>query len=99
MHGCEIPQIGAGLGHDAGVDDGRRRRVGSATHAFHRRRHEHLAASSSQTTSTWFPIATSMSGNDDRVVVAITFDTLVNERLDAASLSEIDGSWLAVAYG
>ncbi|MBW8060682.1 MAG: PIN domain-containing protein [Solirubrobacterales bacterium] len=36
---------------------------------------------------------------DDRVVVAITFDTLVNERLDAANLSEIDGSWLAVAYG
>lgn len=32
-------------------------------------------------------------------VVAVTFDTLVSERFDAASLSEIDGSWLAVAHG
>lgn len=34
-----------------------------------------------------------------RVVAAITFDTLVNERLDAANLADIDGSWLAVAHG
>lgn len=32
-------------------------------------------------------------------IVAVTFNTLVRERLDAASLSEIDGSWLAVAHG
>lgn|GEM_PF-3818968 len=32
-------------------------------------------------------------------VVAVTFDTLVSERFDAASSSEIDGSWLAVAHG
>jgi len=32
-----------------------------------------------------------------RSVVAVTFDTLVSERLDSANLSEIDGSWLAIA--
>lgn len=37
--------------------------------------------------------------HDGRPVAAVTFDTLVSERLDAASLSEIDGSWLAVAHG
>ena len=37
--------------------------------------------------------------HDGRVVAAVTFDTLVNERLDAANLGDIDGSWLAVAYG
>jgi predicted nucleic acid-binding protein len=37
--------------------------------------------------------------HDGRAVVAVTFDTLVNERLDAANLSDIDGSWLAVAHG
>lgn len=37
--------------------------------------------------------------HDGRSVVAVTFDTLVSERLDAANLSEIDGSWLAVAHG
>jgi len=36
--------------------------------------------------------------HDGRSVVAVTFDTLVNERLDAANLNEIDGSWLAVAH-
>lgn len=37
--------------------------------------------------------------HDDHTIVVVTFDTLVGERLDAASLSEIDGSWLAVAHG
>jgi predicted nucleic acid-binding protein len=37
--------------------------------------------------------------HDGHTVVAITFDTLVSERVDAANLSEIDGSWLAVAHG
>lgn len=37
--------------------------------------------------------------HDSHVVAAITFDTLLSERLDAASLSDIDGSWLAVAHG
>lgn len=37
--------------------------------------------------------------HDGHVVAAVTFDTLVNERLDAANLSDIDGSWLAVAHG
>jgi predicted nucleic acid-binding protein len=37
--------------------------------------------------------------HDEHTVVAVTFDTLVSERLDAANLSEIDGSWLAVAHG
>lgn len=37
--------------------------------------------------------------HDGRAVAAVTFDTLVNERLDAANLSDIDGSWLAVAHG
>jgi predicted nucleic acid-binding protein len=32
-------------------------------------------------------------------VLALTFNTLLTERLDAAILTEIDGSWLAVAYG
>jgi len=36
--------------------------------------------------------------HDGHTVVAITFDTLVSERLDAANLSEIDGSWLAAAH-
>jgi predicted nucleic acid-binding protein len=36
---------------------------------------------------------------DGNTVVAVTFDTLVNERLDAANLNEIDGSSLAVAHG
>lgn len=36
--------------------------------------------------------------HDGCSVVAVTFDTLVSERLDAANLSEIDGSWLAAAY-
>lgn len=34
-----------------------------------------------------------------RAVTAITFDTLVNERLDPTSLGAIDGSWLAIAHG
>lgn len=37
--------------------------------------------------------------HDGNIVVAVTFDTLVSERFDAANLSEIDGSWLAVANG
>jgi len=37
--------------------------------------------------------------HDSRSVVAVTFDTLVSERLDAANLGEIDGSWLTVAHG
>ena len=37
--------------------------------------------------------------HDGNIVVAVTFDTLVSERFDAANLSEIDGSWLAVAHG
>lgn len=37
--------------------------------------------------------------HDGRVVTAVTFDTLLNERLDTANLSDIDGSWLAVAHG
>jgi predicted nucleic acid-binding protein len=37
--------------------------------------------------------------HDGRSVVAVTFDTLVSGRLDAANLSEIDGSWLTVAHG
>lgn len=37
--------------------------------------------------------------HDGHTVVAVTFDTLVSERLNAANLSEIDGSWLAVAHG
>lgn len=37
--------------------------------------------------------------HDGRSVAAVTFDTLVSERLDAATLSEIDGSWLAIAHG
>lgn len=37
--------------------------------------------------------------HDGNTVVAVTFDTLVSERLDAANLSEIDGSWLAIAHG
>lgn len=36
--------------------------------------------------------------HDGRAVATVTFDTLVNERLDAANLGEIDGSWLAVAH-
>lgn len=37
--------------------------------------------------------------HDGRAVTAVTFGTLVNERLDVANLSDIDGSWLAVAHG
>jgi hypothetical protein len=37
--------------------------------------------------------------HDGRIVTAVTFDTLVNKRLDAASLGDIDGSLLAVAHG
>lgn len=36
--------------------------------------------------------------HDGNTVVAVTFDTLVSERLDAANLNKVDGSWLAVAY-
>jgi len=36
--------------------------------------------------------------HDGRVAVAITFDTLMNERLDTANLGAIDGSWLAFAH-
>jgi hypothetical protein len=36
--------------------------------------------------------------HDGHVVTALTFGTLVNERLDAAALSNIDGSWLAIAH-
>jgi predicted nucleic acid-binding protein len=37
--------------------------------------------------------------HDDHAVVAVTFNSLVEERLDPANLGEIGGSWLAVAYG
>jgi len=37
--------------------------------------------------------------HDGHIVAAVTFDTLLSERIDAASLSDIDGSWLAVAHG
>jgi predicted nucleic acid-binding protein len=37
---------------------------------------------------------------EDRLVTAVTFNTLVTERLDTTDwLNEIDGSWLAVAHG
>ncbi|MEX2447439.1 MAG: hypothetical protein WD404_01685 [Solirubrobacterales bacterium] len=37
--------------------------------------------------------------HEGNTVVSVTFDTLVSERLDAANLNEIDGSWLAIAHG
>jgi predicted nucleic acid-binding protein len=37
---------------------------------------------------------------EDRLVTAVTFNTLVTERLDTTDwLNEIDGPWLAVAHG
>ena len=44
-------------------------------------------------------VQAAIAEHDGRAVAAVTFDTLLSERLDAASLSEIDGSWLSVAHG
>lgn len=37
--------------------------------------------------------------HDDRTVTAMTFETLLTDRLDDVSWDEIEGSWLAVAHG
>jgi hypothetical protein len=37
--------------------------------------------------------------HEERAVLAVTFNTLVSERLGAVAFDQIDGSWLAVAHG
>ena len=36
--------------------------------------------------------------HDGQTVLALTFETLLAERLDAVDWDQIDGSWLALAY-